>query len=118
MRQICNSPAIIKNEVIVYPNYSIKIDTLITELTENLSDHKVLIFWQFTSMLALIKDALEVENLDYLYLDGKTPAKDRQGLVNEFQNNNDSKIFLIHLKAGGVGLNLTAAYYVYIINPW
>lgn len=77
---------------------------------------KALIFSQFTSLLKLFSNQLEAKGIKFSYLDGKT--KDRAEIVQDFQNNEDSKIFLISLKAGGVGLNLTAAEYVFILDPW
>jgi superfamily II DNA or RNA helicase len=78
--------------------------------------HKVLIFSQFVSMLKLIKEALETEKITYAYLDGST--KDRQSLVDEFNNNESITVFLISLKAGGTGLNLTGADTVIHFDPW
>src|SRR5205085_8726012 len=66
----------------------------------------------------LIKERLEVEKTEYAYLDGSTSAKNRTAAVDSFQNNPSIKVFLISLKAGGVGLNLTAADYVYLVDPW
>ncbi|MEO0897036.1 MAG: DEAD/DEAH box helicase [Bacteroidota bacterium] len=77
---------------------------------------KVLIFSQFVKMLHLLRDDLEAEGIRYNYLDGST--KDRQGQVDTFQKDKGIKVFLISLKAGGVGLNLTAADYVFILDPW
>lgn len=76
-----------------------------------------LVFSQFTSHLALIKKALDKKGVEYLYLDGATPAKERARLVEEFQTG-DMPLFLISLKAGGLGLNLTAADYVIHLDPW
>ena len=75
--------------------------------------HRTLVFSQFTSHLALIRRELEERGIDYLYLDGATPAKERKALVEAFQT-----LFLISLKAGGTGLNLTAADYVVHLDPW
>ena len=79
-------------------------------------DHKVLIFSQFVSHLSIIRKFIEQEKMDYCYLDGS--VKNRTELVNEFQQNPYKRVFLISLKAGGVGLNLTAADYVFILDPW
>ena len=79
---------------------------------------KVLIYSQFTSMLALLGKALENRGLKYLYLDGSIAAEKRGELVEQFQNDPDALIFLLSLKAGGVGLNLTAADYVFLFDPW
>ena len=78
--------------------------------------HKVLVFSQFTSLLAIVRDRLDEQKTVYEYLDGKT--RDRQERVERFQNDPDCKLFLISLKAGGLGLNLTAAEYVFLLDPW
>ena len=117
LRQICDSPAIL-NEEDKYPNHSIKLDELAREIEENIGDHKALIFSQFLGMLALIKKKLIEDNIPFEYFDGSTSAPDREKAIQNFQNNNECRVFLISLKAGGVGLNLTAADYVYIVDPW
>ena len=81
------------------------------------SNNRVLIFSQFTSYLKLIKDRFDDEGLQYFYLDGSTPLKQREQLVNRFQGG-ESGIFIISLKAGGLGLNLTGANYVIHMDPW
>lgn len=96
---------------------SAKLDTLLAHLSEVADEgHKVLVFSQFTSMLAIVRQRLDAEKVVYEYLDGKT--KDRQAKVERFQSDADCKLFLISLKAGGVGLNLTAAQYVFLLDPW
>ncbi len=117
LRQICDSPAIM-NEDEKFPNYSIKLDELSREIIENVGDHKVLIFSQFLGMLALIRERLEEEDIKHVYFDGSTSSTDREKAIQEFQNNHECRVFLISLKAGGIGLNLTAADYVYIVDPW
>ncbi|MEQ1553481.1 MAG: SNF2-related protein [Ferruginibacter sp.] len=117
LRQICDSPAIL-NEEERFPNHSIKLDELTREITENIGDHKALIFSQFLGMLALIKQKLIENNIPFEYFDGSTSAVDREKAIQNFQNNTECRVFLISLKAGGVGLNLTAADYVYIVDPW
>ncbi|MDA8197793.1 MAG: DEAD/DEAH box helicase [Actinomycetota bacterium] len=93
-----------------------KFDALIEQLNEIITEgHRTLIFSQFTTVLKRLAKRLEVEGLDYLYLDGST--RDRDHLVKSFQSGT-TPIFLISLKAGGVGLNLTAADYCYILDPW
>jgi len=87
---------------------------LLEEIVE--SEHKALVFSQFTSFLSLLRDRLDEDGVSYEYLDGKT--KDREGRVHHFQTDPDCRLFLISLKAGGVGLNLTAADYVFILDPW
>jgi SNF2 family DNA or RNA helicase len=79
--------------------------------------HSVLVFSQFTSFLQIVGRALKENHLPYLYLDGTVPIRQREQLVNDFQKGK-SPIFLISLKAGGVGLNLTAANYVIHLDPW
>ncbi|MEO5946434.1 MAG: SNF2-related protein [Chitinophagaceae bacterium] len=117
LRQICDSPAIL-NEQEKFENHSIKLDELAREITENIGEHKALIFSQFLGMLALIRAKLEELGVQYEYFDGSTSAPDRQKAIESFQNNHEKRVFLISLKAGGVGLNLTAADYVYIVDPW
>jgi non-specific serine/threonine protein kinase len=117
LRQICDSPAIL-NEAEKFENHSIKLDELARELTENMSNHKALIFSQFLGMLALIREKLHELGVKYEYFDGSTSAPDREMAIQSFQNDESVRVFLISLKAGGVGLNLTAADYVYIVDPW
>ncbi len=117
LRQICDSPAIL-NETEKFPNHSIKLDELAREITENIGDHKALIFSQFLGMLALIKEKLREQEVDFEYFDGSTSAIDREKAIQRFQGDDNCRVFLISLKAGGVGLNLTAADYVYIVDPW
>ncbi|CAN5293321.1 hypothetical protein BH09BAC2_BH09BAC2_03790 [soil metagenome] len=117
LRQICDSPAIL-NEEEKYPNHSIKLDELVREITENIGEHKALVFSQFLGMLGLIREKLKENGVPYEYFDGSTSAPDRQKAIQNFQNNDECRVFLISLKAGGVGLNLTAADYVYIVDPW
>lgn len=117
LRQICDSPAIL-NEEDKYPNHSIKLDELTREITENIGEHKALVFSQFLGMLALIKERLNQDGINYEYFDGSTSINERQRSIDNFQSNDDCRVFLISLKAGGVGLNLTAADYVYIVDPW
>jgi len=88
---------------------------LVDEIRE--SNHRALVFSQFTDHLALVREALDGRNIDYLYLDGATPAAKRDALVAQFQNGN-APLFLISLRAGGTGLNLTAADYVIHLDPW
>jgi len=117
LRQICDSPQLVKDEEVTTKK-SIKIDELVRELEENTGNHKLLVFSQFTGMLSLIKDELTQKKIVFSYLDGSTPATKRQEAVDKFQQDESIKVFLISLKAGGVGLNLTAADYVYIVDPW
>jgi SNF2 family DNA or RNA helicase len=96
---------------------SAKLDVLLEHISEVLEEgHKILVFSQFTSMLAIVRDRLDKGGTVYEYLDGKT--RDRQARVDRFQNDPDCKLFLISLKAGGLGLNLTKAEYVFLLDPW
>jgi SNF2 family DNA or RNA helicase len=117
LRQICDSPAIL-NEEEKYPNESVKLEELVRELTENVGNHKALVFSQFLGMLALIRHKLNELKIPYEYFDGSTASAGRELAIRNFQENDDCRVFLISLKAGGVGLNLTAADYVYIVDPW
>jgi SNF2 family DNA or RNA helicase len=94
-----------------------KLDTLLEQLDEVLDEgHKVLVFSQFTSFLAILRRRLDEKKTVYEYLDGRTT--DRQARVVRFQEDPDCRLFLVSLKAGGQGLNLTAADYIYILDPW
>lgn len=96
---------------------SAKITLLLERLQEVIEEgHKALVFSQFTSLLALVKPVLDRSKITYEYLDGRT--RDRAPRVERFQNDPRCSVFLISLKAGGVGLNLTAADYVFLLDPW
>lgn len=96
---------------------SAKVDTLVEQLREVLDEgHKALVFSQFTSLLSIVRDRLDQAGVTYEYLDGKT--RDRQERVERFQNDPACRLFLVSLKAGGLGLNLTAAEYVFLLDPW
>jgi hypothetical protein len=96
---------------------SAKLDSLLAQLSEVMEEnHKVLVFSQFTSFLAIVRDRLDKEKIPYEYLDGRT--RDRKTPVERFQTDPNCKLFLISLKAGGLGLNLTAAEYVFLLDPW
>ena len=113
LRQLCLSPELmVKN----YQGKNSKLDVLINIINDS-SDEKILVFSQFTKVLEVIGKRLNEENISYSYLDGKTSAKDRVKLVEEF-NTNNNKAFLISLKAGGTGLNLTSANIVVHFDPW
>jgi non-specific serine/threonine protein kinase len=115
LRQICDSPAILPDEE-NYGSASAKLDELMKHIQEKTGNHKILIFSQFVKMLKLIEAKMVSEKISYTYLDGK--STDRKKLVNQFQEDDNTRVFLISLKAGGTGLNLTAADYVYIVDPW
>src|SRR5690606_30894481 len=108
----------ILNEDEKFENHSVKLDELVRELTENTGDHKALVFSQFLGMLGLINERLDQHGIPYVYFDGGTSSTERERAIQSFQNDADCRVFLISLKAGGVGLNLTAADYVYIVDPW
>jgi SNF2 family DNA or RNA helicase len=96
---------------------SAKFDALLPRLAELREEgHKSLVFSQFTSLLALLRAELDGRRVPYEYLDGKT--RDREPRVHRFQHDPDCRLFLISLKAGGLGLNLTAAEYVFLLDPW
>jgi SNF2 family DNA or RNA helicase len=96
---------------------SAKLDTVISEVTVLIEEgHKVLVFSQFTSFLALVRAELDRAGIVYEYLDGKT--RNREERVRRFQEDPSVRLFLISLKAGGLGLNLTAAEYVFLLDPW
>ncbi len=115
LRQICSHPSVYLED---YEGSSGKFEA-IRELLEELRDggHRPLIFSQFTSVLGLIKNLVEEMGLKYHYLDGSTPAKDRGKMVDSF-NEGSGDLFLISLKAGGSGLNLTGADTVIHFDPW
>lgn len=117
LRQICDDPRLVKDKE-RKPFKGVKIQELIREITENTGDHKMLVFSQFTEMLALIREELDENKIKFCYLDGSTSAVNRKIQVELFQSSPEIKVFLISLKAGGVGLNLTEADYVYIVDPW
>ncbi|MEE1944453.1 DEAD/DEAH box helicase [Pedobacter sp. KR3-3] len=115
LRQICNSPAMLSKEK-YYGDASAKMDVLLEQIESKSPYHKILVFSQFVGMLELVKAELEQRNITFAYLTGET--KNREAVVNSFQQNDEVRVFLISLKAGGVGLNLTRAGYVYLIDPW
>ena len=118
LRQICDHPLLLKDNT-KHIIASVKTDELLREIEENTGDHKLLVFSQFTEMLHLIQKELEIAGIEYCYLDGSTSLEQRKQEVNRFQaEGSTAKVFLISLKAGGVGLNLTAADYVYLVDPW
>ena len=94
-----------------------KLEVLLERLGEVVAEgHKVLVFSQFTKLLALVRTRLDASGVAYAYLDGRT--RDREGAVTRFQSDPACPVFLVSLKAGGVGLNLTAAEYVFLLDPW
>jgi SNF2 family DNA or RNA helicase len=115
LRQACCHPAIIEPQIQMPSSKLEKLEQMLEELLEN--NHKVLIFSQFVSYLQHVQTSLTKNNIDYHYLDGSTPQSQRKESVEAFQNGEKS-VFLLSLKAGGVGLNLTQADYVIILDPW
>ena len=96
---------------------SAKLDALVPRLAEVVAEgHKALVFSQFVSFLTIVRDRLRCEGIAYEYLDGRT--RDRAARVARFQTDAQCPLFLISLKAGGLGLNLTAADYVFLLDPW
>ncbi|MEZ5356160.1 MAG: SNF2-related protein [Bryobacteraceae bacterium] len=96
---------------------SAKLDALMGHLESVLGEgHKALVFSQFTSLLAIVRNRLDKNKVTYEYLDGQT--RNREECVHRFQNDADCGLFLVSLKAGGLGLNLTAAEYVFLLDPW
>lgn len=117
LRQICCDPALLGETYAQMNCSSAKMDTLFELLEETLdSGHRVLLFSQFTSVLALIRKRLEDLKLKYCYLDGQT--KERQTEVDRFNESKDISLFLLSLKAGGTGLNLTSADTIILYDPW
>jgi SNF2 family DNA or RNA helicase len=114
LRQLANNPLMIDEN---YEGGSGKDEDVFYKL-QNVAEegYKTLVFSQYVKHLTLIRKKLDDAKIPYYYLDGAT--KNRQDLVDKFQTNPDVKVFLISLKAGGVGLNLTAAEYVFILDPW
>lgn len=116
LRQLCLHPKTLLKD---YDGKSSKINICIEILNEAISNNrKILLFSQFTSVLKLIEKEIENKNIKAIYLDGKTNAKERINLVNKFNESNDINVFLISLKAGGTGLNLTSADMVIHFDPW
>jgi SNF2 family DNA or RNA helicase len=96
---------------------SAKLDVLVPRLAEVVEEgHKTLVFSQFTSLLAILRASLDKSGIANEYLDGQT--RDREARVERFQTDPACRLFLISLKAGGLGLNLTAAEYVFLLDPW
>jgi SNF2 family DNA or RNA helicase len=100
------------------PFESIKVNILLNELSQLSAPHKALVFSQFTAMLDVLEEPLHRAGISFLRIDGQTPAAQRQVRVDQFQEREDISVMLISLKAGNAGLNLTAADYVFLIDPW
>jgi superfamily II DNA or RNA helicase len=114
LRQIANHPSMIDPD---YEGDSGKFENVVHTLSNVLDGgHKVLIFSQFVKQLQIYRQHFDKEGIAYTYLDGST--QNRGEIVRRFQEDNKTKVFLISIKAGGVGLNLTEADYVFILDPW
>ena len=116
LREICLDPSLVVSD---YKGESSKL-TVVKEIVKDASESgkKILLFSQFTSVLKKIEEDLKKEDISYLYLDGGTSAKERVERVKKFNEDSNIKVFLISLKAGGVGLNLTSASVVIHFDPW
>ena len=113
-RACCNTSLVMSDSSL--PSTKLEVfGEVLEELLEN--RHKALVFSQFVDHLHIIRDYLDQNNISYQYLDGSTPAKQRKVRVDKFQGG-EGDVFLISLKAGGTGLNLTAADYVIHMDPW
>lgn len=115
LRQASCHPALVNTEINLASSKLSAFLEIVDELTEN--NHRALVFSQFVSHLGLIRRALDERGVTYQYLDGSTPIAERERNVKKFQNG-EGDLFLISLKAGGLGLNLTAADYVIHMDPW
>jgi SNF2 family DNA or RNA helicase len=116
LRQVCGSPQLLAENKDCED--AVKIDVLMEEL-QNLKQNKTLVFSQFKGMLHLIAAQCKALNISYFHFDGDTPIAERQAMVSRFQESDDTtRVFLISLKSGNAGLNLTAADYVFLVDPW
>lgn len=116
LRQLCLDPSVL---IEGYNKKSSKTEAVIEILKDSINNkHKILLFSQFTSVLKNIGLELSKNSIDYYYIDGQTDAYERLNLVNKFNESEDVKVFLISLKAGGSGLNLTSADIVIHFDPW
>jgi superfamily II DNA or RNA helicase len=115
LRQVACHPGLVDTEW--ESAGSAKLDALFDQVSEVLEEgHKVIVFSQFTKLLAYVRQHLDEQGRTYAYLDGQT--RDRGEVVERFQTDPETNLFLISLKAGGLGLNLTAAGYVFLLDPW
>jgi SNF2 family DNA or RNA helicase len=115
LRQICNAPSLL-NEKNYFSAESAKIDALMEQIQQHAQEHKILVFSQFVGMLELIQNALLKRQIPHEFLSGQT--RNRKEHVKAFKEQDEIRVFLISLKAGGTGLNLTEADYVYLVDPW
>ena len=118
LKQICASPALVKDAEIETKK-SVKMERLLNELENNLQDSKVLVFSQFNSMLDLLSKELRERGISHFHLSGQTPVEKRAEMISEFQEEGSQQsVFLLSLKAGNAGITLTAADYVFLLDPW
>jgi len=115
LRRACCNPALVMPDCGISSAKLAAFNEIVAELRAN--GHRALVFSQFVDHLTILRNSLEQQGISYQYLDGSTPQKERQQRVNAFQSG-QGKLFLISLKAGGTGLNLTAADYVIHVDPW
>jgi SNF2 family DNA or RNA helicase len=115
LRQICDAPSLLADEQL-HGDGSAKLSVLMEQIENKSPAHKIVIFSQFVAMLQLIRKELDGQGIPYSYLTGATQNREEE--VQRFQTDADTRIFLVSLKAGGTGLNLTAADYVYLVDPW
>lgn len=117
LRQVCNHPHLANEDILPELELSPKLELLVELVQDSISaGHKVLVFSQFVQMLAIMRRVFDALDIPYSYLDGKT--EDRQTPIREFEQNENIRLFLISLKTGGTGLNLTAADTVILYDPW
>jgi non-specific serine/threonine protein kinase len=116
LRQVCLCPRLLSEEL---DEHSPKIDFLVERLKLLIDeDHSTLVFSQFTSFLDIVEKRIKTEGMSFVRLDGSTPVKKRKEIVKNFQEGKEQGVFLLSLKAGGQGLNLTKASYVFHLDPW
>ncbi|HNX37875.1 MAG TPA: DEAD/DEAH box helicase [Candidatus Cloacimonadota bacterium] len=117
LRQVCNHPSLANPDMLGDPELSAKLELMMEIVRDSLeSGHKVLVFSQFVQMLRIIRQEFDRQGYRYAYMDGQT--KDRMNQVNMFNSSPDIPLFLISLKTGGTGLNLTSADTVILFDPW
>lgn len=115
LRQTCCHPALLKNQATIVESAKFnQYKELLEEITD--AKAKVVVFSQFVQMLTIMRKHLETEKISYVYLDGST--KNRQEVIEKFNQDESVQVFLCSLKAGGFGINLTAANYVILYDPW